>query len=120
MQICSPPITTARLHAYSGEDVGQSEPEDSDLTYVFTTIYDRNGITKGLAYDIAAATLRPNIGDERIDLEFGWHFFLTYGVEVDSQSNESKGFHGSDESDDRVKMYKLESEGSEKSKRLMV
>ena len=89
MQICSPPITTARLHAYIGEEVGQGEPEDRDLTYISTTIYDRDEITMGLVYDIAAATLRPNIVDERKDLELGWHFFLIYVVEVDSQENDS-------------------------------
>lgn len=78
MHICSTPLTTARLQTYSGEETQLDEPEDRDLTYIFTTIYDRDGIEMGLVYDIAAATLLPNFGDERKDANCGEHF-LSYG-----------------------------------------
>lgn len=94
MQVCSPPITTARLRTHSGEEIQGDEPQNHDSIYVSTTIHDKEGITMGLVYDTAAATLRPNIGDARKDPNLGWHFFLTYGIEVDCGDTRSLELHG--------------------------
>jgi hypothetical protein len=70
MQICDPPITVAKLHTISGEVAPWvhrhrnrwNEPEDVEAAHTYTTIYDRDGITMGLVYDTAVATLRPSVG----------------------------------------------------------
>jgi hypothetical protein len=60
IQICDPPITMARLHTYGGGQLWHLE--HLALTEVFTTIFDNDGITLGLVYDTAAASLRSHTG----------------------------------------------------------
>jgi len=56
----------------------------------------------GLAYDIAAATLRPSVGGERKDPKCGWHFLLSYGIEVDGGVDGDAKTYGSEDFDDKV------------------
>jgi hypothetical protein len=92
IQICDPPITVARLHTYGGEKLWHIEL--FGLTGVFTTIFDKDGITLGLVHDTAAATLRSHTDGE--DPRLGWHLDLSWGTE---DSPESHAMWGVDESD---------------------
>jgi len=114
MQVCDPPITMARLHFTSGEKAAWGQPEGGETEDIYTTIYDRDGITMGLVYDTAAATLRPRAGNMRNDPEHGWNFHLTFGFEHNTWSY----VDGSDESDfdlesDDEASYRSQDDGGE-------
>jgi len=95
MQICNPPITSARLHAYSGAQLWDADSEDFiGLCQNFTMVSDTDGITMGLVHDTAAAILGSNTGKE--DPKLGWHVYLSYGIQDRAEGDE---IYGNDESD---------------------
>lgn len=103
MQICDPPIMVARLYTSCG---GLNEwnwpdfPYAAEDAHVYTTIYDRDGITMGLVYDTAAAILRPFAGLDGQDPNQGWEFLLHYGIDKGDHDGVLQRVYGSDESDD--------------------
>lgn len=103
MQICDPPIMVARLYTSCG---GLNEWNWPDFSYaaedahVYTTIYDRDGITMGLVYDTAAAILRPFAGLDGQDPDQGWEFLLHYGIDKGDHDGVPQRVYGSDEPDD--------------------
>jgi hypothetical protein len=107
MQICDPPITVAKLHATSGQVAPWAhrlrnrwnEPEDVEAAHTYTTIYDLDGITMGLVYDTAVATLRPSVGHGWEDPKRGWNFHLQYGIESHAEFGPQSCVEGSDEYD---------------------
>jgi hypothetical protein len=114
MQICDPPITVAKLHTTSGQVAPWihrvrnhwNEPLDVEAAHTYTTIYDRDGITMGLIYDTAVATLCPSLGHGWEDPQRGWNFHLQYGIESHAAfgpQNYAAGSDDSHESDDYSK-----------------
>jgi hypothetical protein len=89
MQICNPPITTAKLTTYSGSD-----KQALDTVEGFTTVYDKYGITMGLVHDTAAAALRTNTGEQNPRL--GWRLYLEYGIQKGSEGAVTCGHDGFD------------------------
>jgi hypothetical protein len=76
MQICDPPITTAMLNIYSGEELGQGEQFGNfGQNYSIMTIYNKQGITMGLVRDTAADFLRTMTGAD--DPKLGWRLWLS-------------------------------------------
>jgi hypothetical protein len=78
MQLCDPPITVASFCASSGRKY-MCGPD------IHATLFDRKGITLGLAYDTAAAVLLWNVGD--MDPKIAWGFNVKFGVHIDAQGD---------------------------------
>jgi hypothetical protein len=77
MQLCDPPITVANLDTSSGSYYMHCRPGTC------ATLFDKDGITLGLAYDMAAAALRQNVGKE--DPKNGWSFHVVFGIHEDTR-----------------------------------
>ena len=59
MQLCDPPITVANSNTGSGGRFGHSGAPS-----IWAMLFDRDGITMGLAYDTAVAALSCNLGEQ--------------------------------------------------------
>jgi hypothetical protein len=89
MQICNPPITTAKLTTYSGSDKLALDAVDT-----FMDVYDKDGITMGLVHDIVAADLGAKTGEQ--DPRLGWRIYLEYGIQNGSEGAVTCGHDGFD------------------------
>lgn len=95
MQICDPPITTAMLKIYSGEELGQGEQFGNfGQNYSIMTIYNKQGITMGLVHDTAADFLRTMTGAD--DPKLGWRLWLSYGIQDGPEGVATYGRDGRD------------------------
>jgi hypothetical protein len=89
MQPCDPPITVADLLAYCGADIWKK-------TDTYATLFDRDGITMGWAYDTAAAMFRSSLGKQ--DPRDAWWFHVTFGINsLWTQTNEKQERKGKEE-----------------------
>jgi hypothetical protein len=74
--MCDPPITVANLETYSktrfllGPDI-------------CATIFDKDGITMGLAYDTATAMVRLGAGED------AWMFHVMFGIHQTLENSQS-------------------------------
>jgi hypothetical protein len=89
MQICNPPITTAKLTTYSGSD-----KLALDAVETYMDVYDKDGITMGLVHDIVAADLGAKTGEQ--DPRLGWRIYLEYGIQNGSEGAVTCGHDGFD------------------------
>jgi hypothetical protein len=101
MQICNPPIATARLNTVSGANSWDWADEQLNLIENSTTLFDKNGITMGLVHDTAAAILRTNTGEQ--DPRLGWRLLLSYGIQDSYEGDRICGHDGMDDDGGQVR-----------------
>jgi hypothetical protein len=77
MQLCDPPITVAKLSV----DVQWNLEEGEEIDVI---VYDREGITMGLAYDTGVAVIRSSrVPQPTLDKTFEWYSFrLKFWIET--------------------------------------
>jgi hypothetical protein len=76
MQLCDPPITVANMDTSSGSYMHCRQG-------ICATLFDKDGITLGMAYDTVAAALHSNVGKE--DPKNDWSFHVVFRIHEDAR-----------------------------------